>query len=146
MLFPLVISGVGGTSKDKIIDLAKRNEVDDYVIMTPFVENAERNMLIKNSRTFLFASLFESFGMPPIEAMLMRTPVLSSKATSLEEVTFGLANYIDNPLDIEEWSLKLNDKLKLCTEHEKEILIEKYGLDNVTNKYLELFICSSRDV
>lgn len=43
-LFPLIISGVGGSSKDKIINLAKDKKVDDYVILTAFVEDAERNM------------------------------------------------------------------------------------------------------
>lgn len=59
MLYPLVISGVSGSSKDEILRLAKDKGIEKEIILTSFVDNAERNMLYKNCKVFLFSSIFE---------------------------------------------------------------------------------------
>jgi glycosyltransferase involved in cell wall biosynthesis len=46
----------------------------------------------------VYPSLYEGFGLPPLEAMACGTPVITSKTTSLPEVTGGAALLID-PLD-----------------------------------------------
>ena len=137
--FPLVISGVGGGAKDELIELAESNNVVNDIILTPFVDNAERNMLYKNCRVFLFPSIFEGFGMPPIEAMAMGTPVLTTRCTSLEEVTGGLLNYIDDPLDSEKWSNSLKGILSVPDEIQKDALLNKYSRTTIAKEYLSMF-------
>lgn len=75
--------------------------------------------------------------MPPIEAMAFEVPVLTRKCTSLLEVTEGLCNYVDNPLNPKEWVDKMEGELKLA---EKVIaLMEKYRSRNIAEQYIELF-------
>ena len=56
--------------------------------------------LILGALAFMFPSLHEGFGLPPLEAMACGTPVVSSRATSLAEVVGDAALPID-PLDVD---------------------------------------------
>lgn len=103
----LVISGVNGNSTEELKKQIKNKNLQDAVILTGFVSNEERNTLYQNCHTFLFPSVFEGFGMPPIEAMLFKTRVITTKCASIPEVTQGKAVYVDDPYDVDEWISKL---------------------------------------
>ena len=99
----LLISGVNGESRDKLMRQIKEKGLEREVTLTGFVDNAERNTLYKYSRAFLFPSVFEGFGMPPIEAMLFGTIVITTNKTCIPEVTQNKANYVEDPYDVQEW-------------------------------------------
>lgn len=131
----LVLSGVGGNDKefDKLCDDL---DIKDRVIQTGFVSNAERDCLYENCEMFLFPSIFEGFGMPPIEAMRRGKHVIMTKSTCLEEVTEGKAVYVDNPYDESEWV----DKIEVARTKSAPVEpFEKYELETVTKEYLKLF-------
>lgn len=54
--------------------------------------------LLRGARAVVFPSLYEGFGLPPLEAMQMGVPVITSNRTSLPEVCGDAAAYVD-PLD-----------------------------------------------
>ena len=139
-LFPLVISGIGGKSRDNIEQLTKENEITDKVILTPFVDDAERNMLYKNCKVFLFPSVFEGFGMPPLEAMAMGVTVLTTRCTSIEEVTCGNLNYVHDPFSVSEWCDYLEKGLKIPDEKENRNILCKYDSRSIAEKYIRLFM------
>ena len=56
---------------------------------------------MKGAKAFLFPSLYEGFGMPPLEAMACGTPVITSNCSSLPEVV-GDAGILVDPLSVEE--------------------------------------------
>lgn len=132
----LVISGVGGPNKDKLLQIIKEMNIEDNIIITNFVSNEERNSLIKNSNIFLFPSIFEGFGMPPIEAMALEARVLTTKCTSLPEVTKGKCNYVNDPFDIKEWILEIE---KMQNQEKKKIIFDEYNDTYIARKYLDLF-------
>lgn len=99
----LLISGVGGQDQERLISQIREKGLEKEVILTGFVENEERNTLYRYSRAFLFPSVFEGFGMPPVEAMLFGTVVITTDRTCIPEVTQGKANYVKDPYDAEEW-------------------------------------------
>lgn len=69
-------------------------------IQTPgFVSDAELPDFYRAASAFVYPSLFEGFGMPPVEAMASGTPVISSTRGSLEEVA-GPAAYAVDPESI----------------------------------------------
>lgn len=99
----LLISGVNGEGRKALERKIRERELTDAVILTGFVENEERNTLYKNCRAFLFPSVFEGFGMPPVEAMLFGAVVIATDKASVPEVTQGRANYVRDPYDEKEW-------------------------------------------
>ena len=96
--YDLVIAGITHNEayKEKIIETAKKLEVDQRVIFTGGISEAEKYWYLQNCLAFAFPSLAEGFGLPVIEAMHFGKPVLLSKATSLPEIGGNYAYYFDN--------------------------------------------------
>jgi glycosyltransferase involved in cell wall biosynthesis len=72
-------------------ELLERPDVKAKVIAVPFVTDAELLALYKHAVALLFASHYEGFGMPALEAMAMDLPVLASTFPAVEEVTGNAA-------------------------------------------------------
>jgi Glycosyltransferase len=138
----LVISGVGGPNKNEFDQTVKELGIGDYVVLTSFVSNEERNSLMKNCNIFLFPSVFEGFGMPPIEAMLLGKKVLTTKRTSLPEVTMNQCNYVEDPYDINEW---VNQMTGMQTQEEKVVSFEQFRDVVIARQYLDLFYKVDKD-
>jgi glycosyltransferase involved in cell wall biosynthesis len=138
--YPLVVSGVGGSQERELIEYSKDLGILDDIIITGFVEDSIRNLLYKNCYAFLFPSIFEGFGMPPIEAMAFNVPVLTTKCTSLVEVTDNLVNYVDDARDYSEWIRKIQTGLKCNDILKTEELLMKYSSKTVALQYIELML------
>ena len=128
----LVISGVNGNAAEELKKQIRDMNLKDSVILTGFVSNEERNTLYQNCHTFLFPSVFEGFGMPPIEAMLFKTRVITTRCASIPEVTQGKAVYVDDPYDVEEWIDKLLGK-----QLQETIDFSVYDSERISKKYLD---------
>ena len=72
---------------------------DERIVIKGHVENGEMERLYRGASLFVFPSLYEGFGLPPLEAMANGCPVVASYAASLPEVC-GSAAYYVNPQDI----------------------------------------------
>jgi len=132
---PLVLSGVGGEKTQFDAAVAELG-IGGLVRDTGFVTDRERDCLYENCRLFLFPSVFEGFGMPPIEAMRRGKQVVMTRESCLEEVTQGRAVYVDWPFDPEEWGRKIQQALELP---EEVCEFPEYTLRRITEKYLEAF-------
>lgn len=138
----LVISGIGGKTKSELEQLIRQNDLTYDIIFTDFVSNLERNILYKNCMAFLFPSIFEGFGMPPIEALAFGTPVVTTDKTSIPEVTKGLCRYVDNPLSPEDWAKEIADVYmspNTAPAREIERLIKIYQPEHIAEKYVDMF-------
>lgn len=120
----------------KIKQFITDEELMDCCISTGYLSNAERNTLMKNARAFLFPSIFEGFGMPPIEALQIGTPVITTQCASLPEVTRGKAIYVDNPFDERDW---INKMLVANVAEHEVVIFEEYKTENITRQYLKIF-------
>lgn len=135
---PLVVSGIGGRKRDELDQLIAENDVKEDIIFTSFISNAERNMLYKNCRAFLFPSIFEGFGMPPLEAAAFGAPVLTTRCTSLEEVTGGLLDYVEDPLNPSSWVEKMEQGIQIVNQEDYNRLISKYRKEIIAQQYIDL--------
>lgn len=76
-------------------DTLRRIAAEDQVTYLGPVENADVPRLMKRADAFIFPSLYEGFGLPPLEAMAVGTPVISSSRGSLAEVLESAAYIVD---------------------------------------------------
>ncbi len=70
-------------------------DVPSNVHLLGFVSDEDACALIRHCRAFLYPSLYEGFGLPPLEALALGAQVISSDATSLPEVLGSSVHYID---------------------------------------------------
>lgn len=103
----LLISGVNGQAAGALQEQIREKKLEKHVILTGYISNEERNTLYRECHTFLFPSVFEGFGMPPIEAMLFGTSVVTTRCTSIPEITQGKAVYVEDPYSVTEWIEKI---------------------------------------
>ncbi len=96
----LVLAGRKGWMYDCIFETVKSLKLEKDVIFTGYIEAENAPILIKGAEIFLFPSLYEGFGMPPIEAMACGTPVVVSNVSSLPEVV-GDAGILVDPFSVE---------------------------------------------
>lgn len=97
----LVLAGGKGWLYEGIFQKVKEYGLEDKVIFTGYVEADEAPCLMQGARAFVFPSLYEGFGMPPIEAMACGAPVLSANTSSLPEVVGDAAVLVD-PLSVDD--------------------------------------------
>ena len=130
----LLISGVNGESRKKLERQIARQGLEQEVTLTGFVDSAERNALYQHCRAFLFPSVFEGFGMPPIEAMLFGTVVITTDRTCIPEVTQGKANYVKDPYDVQEWIKVMQDPVNRIAEMDFTV----YDQQRLTRQYYKV--------
>ncbi|MGL5560175.1 MAG: glycosyltransferase family 4 protein [Paraclostridium dentum] len=93
--YQLVICGKKGWLYQEIFKKVKSLKLEDQVIFTDYVSDEELEVLYRNAKLFVFPSLYEGFGFPPIEAMARNIPVLTSREGALPEVVGNAAIFCD---------------------------------------------------
>lgn len=91
----LVLAGRRGWKIDALL-AETETEQDGQIIVTGFVEDSDLPGLYQMAKCFIFPSLYEGFGIPPLEAMSQGVPVIASDAASLPEVLGDAAYYFQN--------------------------------------------------
>lgn len=125
----LVIGGKKGWMYDQIFLLVKEYGIESRVFFTGYLDDAAVPLLMKGAVAFLFPSLYEGFGMPPLEAMACGVPVISSNAASLPEVV-GDAGILIDPYNVKELSEAMERVLK---DGEMRNMMRRKGLLQVQN-------------
>lgn len=77
-----------------------RKESIGNVVFPGYVPDEQLDVLYKNTKLYVFPSLYEGFGLPPLEALARSAPVASSSRTSMPEVLGDSVEYFD-PENIE---------------------------------------------
>ncbi len=96
----LVIAGHWDTRYPEARLLAESQGLRGRVLFRPNVSSDDLPALLAGARVFVFPSVYEGFGLPPLEAMASGTPVVCAQASSLPEVV-GDAALLFDPLDVD---------------------------------------------
>ena len=91
----LVLAGGKGWLDNGIYSRVEKLGMTKNVIFTKYVPSEDMNPLMCGALAFVFPSIYEGFGMPPLEAMACGVPVLTSGEASLPEVTGDCAVICD---------------------------------------------------
>jgi glycosyltransferase involved in cell wall biosynthesis len=96
----LVLSGAYGWKATDLNDVIRDLKLEGRVRFTGYIDIEELPALYTLADVFVYPSLYEGFGLPPLEAMACGCPVLTSNVASLPEVVGDAAETID-PLDVD---------------------------------------------
>ena len=95
----LVLAGNKGWNYDHIFrEIAGAEAFKDNIVVTGYVANEDLAGLYSGALAFVFPSLYEGFGLPPLEAMQCGVPTITSNTSSLPEVV-GDAGIMLDPKD-----------------------------------------------
>lgn len=106
----LVLAGKTEKHYLELHDYAAKSPAGNHIIFTGFVPDESLKWLFEHAQAYVFPSLSEGFGLPPLEAMQHGTPVICSKASVMPEVYADAAYYFD-PIDPDDCADKINQVL-----------------------------------
>ncbi|MHB8289370.1 MAG: glycosyltransferase family 4 protein [Acidimicrobiales bacterium] len=89
----LKLAVVGATSN--LFSHVSLERTPDSVVMLGYVSDHDLQALYSRSELFVYPSLYEGFGLPPLEAMAVGTPVVASDIPALRETLAGAARLVD---------------------------------------------------
>ena len=143
--YNLVLSGNNNSIyADKLTALVKNYGMEDRIFQTGKIEDFDTQYYLKNCEAFVFPSLREGFGIPPIEAMRFGKPVFISNNTSLPEIGGDHSFYWDH-YDPEYMANTL--KLGMARFHNAQEFYEdwyvkrakSYNWDITAKQYLDVY-------
>ena len=125
--FKLILVGKKGWLYDEIFSLVKDLELEDKIIFTGYISDDELQNLYKNAWCFVMPSLYEGFGIPVLEAMSNKCPVIASSSSSVPEIGGKACLYFDP--ENEDQLLKLLNSLQSNSKLRANLI--RKGLERV---------------
>ena len=138
--FKLIIAGYG----------QKKEKISNNIFSLGKISEEQKYVLFKNCICYLHPSLYEGFGMPLVEALLLKKKIITNVNGSIKEITLNNAIYVQNPKNYLSWVKEINKfkylkfpKIKIkkiykiynykniLKTYHKEILNEKLNINNI---------------
>lgn len=122
----LVLVGLQRGQETELSLLINNSRYKQDILLIDFVSEEELVALYNGASIFVYPSLYEGFGLPPLEAMSCGTPVVTSNRTSIPEIVGDAAVLIDPLKDVElqEAIANLLDNHSLCNTLKERGLIQ----------------------
>ena len=122
---PLILAGGQGWRNSEIFRCVEELELEKHVKFLGYVPDDVMPALMSGAEIFIYPSLYEGFGLPPLEAMACGTPVITSNVSSLPEVVGDAALMVD-PHDV----VALADAMhRVLTDRELREEMRRRGLE-----------------
>lgn len=139
----LVITGRKGWLYGPLFELIKNEGMEEKIVFTGFVPDEELPYIYNGADLFVYLSLFEGFGIPPLEAMACGVPVICSNTTSLPEVV-GDAGILVAPADqkaVEEAILRIIGTPSLQKEMRERGLVQasRFSWERTARETLDVY-------
>jgi len=123
----LVITGKDNPLYPEFLEYRADHNLEEDVLPVGLVPEKTLLHLYSHAKAYVFPSFYEGFGIPPLEAMAVQTPVIASNASCIPEVCGDAVEYFD-PRNILEISEKMSEIFS--NEELQENLVEK-GLKQI---------------
>ncbi|MEZ4779586.1 MAG: glycosyltransferase family 1 protein [Flavobacteriaceae bacterium] len=143
--YKLIIAGNKDRSYgNRVEETIKKLQLQEKVTLLGRISEEEKQYHLKNCTAFVFPSIREGFGLPPIEAMSFGTPVFLANKTSLPEIGGEYAFYWDDfspkvMAEILEKSMQKFESNTALFETELKKQAAKFNWDEAAKKYIEVY-------
>ena len=145
-IFPnlkLVIAGKKDSKIDEIDLLKNKLNLKEKIIEAISPADEEIINLYKYAKAFIFPSLYEGFGLPPLEAMAIGTPVLASDIPVLKEICCNAA-YFFNPYDVEDMAKAIckvvtNESLRRSLIERGKERVKFFDSESAIDQHVQLY-------
>jgi len=139
----LIIAGTKFSEVDEVNILKKKLLLENEILEFISVSNKEIINLYANAKALILVSFHEGFGLPPMEAMAVGTPVILSNLAVLREIYGGVSLFV-NPYDINNISeaiLKIieNNKLRQDLIWKGSARVKIFDQTKITQEYINLY-------
>lgn len=104
----VVLPGGSGEVEQVVENYISDNGLDDVVLRLGRIPGEQLNALLWDATALVFPSLFEGFGLPVVEAMARRLPVIVADSTCLPGIAGG-AGLVVAPHDVSAWARAIDD-------------------------------------
>lgn len=104
----LVLAGRAGWKNEEVFSLVKKLNIEQKVATTGYIDDADLPMLYQGAKVFVYPSLYEGFGLPPLEAIASGTPTIAYNSPSInspfvtsispQELSKRITEYIKKPI------------------------------------------------
>ena len=92
----LVVAGKVGWKSDELLSHLDRSPVKEHIKLVGFVADEDLRALYSSCRAFIYPSIYEGFGLPPLEAMACGAPVIASRVPSIKESVARIVSATDS--------------------------------------------------
>jgi alpha-1,3-rhamnosyl/mannosyltransferase len=123
--YPLVMTGQMGWQETQFAPTLQELMARGELILTGYVRDELLPALYQRARALLYPSLYEGFGLPPIEAMACGCPVLVSNVTAMPEVCGPYPFYCD-PMDVRSIRSGILDTLNAQDSESDRALVDSW--------------------
>ena len=132
----LVIVGCRGNGMDAIHEYLRQKELEERICFTDYVTDSNIEWLYRHADLYVTTSLYEGFGMTPVEAMGRGIPAICSRSTSLPEVTLELAEYYEPADDDAALSSKMTECLagRDGIPDRRQYFIDRYDMKHIAEE------------
>ncbi len=139
----LVITGKKGWYYEGLFEKVKDLSLEKRVIFTGYIDEKDKAAIYQGSRIFTFPSIYEGFGLPPLEAMAAGVPVISSDTSSMPEV-IGDAGILLSPYNKDGWvkaisEVNKSEKIRQDMIAKNIKQVAKFSWDKTACKTLEVY-------
>jgi alpha-1,3-rhamnosyl/mannosyltransferase len=136
----LVIAGLPGYNSKEIMFAAKDGIMRNWIRFPGYIPQEDLPALYSAAKLFCYFSIYEGFGLPPLEALSCGTKVLTSNLPVFKEILGENAYYV-NPKSVSD----ISEKIEFCEKNDINELSKriewasKYSWDKTSEKHLEIF-------
>ena len=140
--FKILLFG-GGKLTQKEKDLLSELKVDEHKIIQLEGNDNLLNFLYQKASAFIFPSVYEGFGLPIVESLKNKCPVVCSKIPIFEEIGKNSVNYFD----LKDIDNLIDTILKVVEQEKKEkifndninLIMEKFNWENCFEKTIKIY-------
>ena len=138
-----ILAGMPGSGFEFVKEYIDKSQYKDQIVITGFVSDEELVALYSKCATFIFVSLYEGFGIPPLEAMSCGAKVVVSNTSSLPEVVGDIGITVD-PVNQEAVTEAVYKSIQKVVDNDYQKKVEKhlmkYNWKNLSKQFEEVLM------